>query len=101
MAFVEDLAPFFDDVSGFAVVATITRGATPVVTCNVIFDRPSEPVGLYDQEIEELSPRVKGPTAELATVKRGDTVTVSAVAYRVERLRPDGTGVTILHLALI
>lgn len=100
MAFVEDLSPFFA-LTDFGVSAAITRGAVPVVTCNVIFDQPTQPIGIYEQEVEEALPRATGRTADLDAVRRGDRVTVSAVAYRIERIRHDGTGVTVLHLAVL
>jgi hypothetical protein len=94
----EDLSQFFDD---FAVVATITRGASPVVavvTANVIFDLPSQSVTLYETEVEEPAPFLMAPASVLANVKRGDDVSVNGAAYKVERIRPDGTGLTRLDL---
>lgn len=98
MAFVEDLTVFFNPAD-FAVAAVFTRGAATVATCNVIFDDPTHEVALYEQALEEIAPRLRARTADVAAVRRNDLVTVNAVVWRVERLAADGTGVSTLYLA--
>lgn len=97
MAFAEDLTVFFS-LADFAIPAVFTRGATTVATCAVIFDDPTHEVGLYEQAAEELIPRATARAADVASVRRGDTVMINATAYRVERLTGDGTGVATIYL---
>lgn len=97
--FTEDLSQFFDEQTGFAVRARFTRGAVEVATASVIFSDPSQSVEIYAVDLEESAPTLLAPTAPLAAVKRKDTVAVNGATYSVERLRPDGTGITTVYLA--
>ncbi|MCA1567242.1 MAG: head-tail joining protein [Acidobacteria bacterium] len=97
--FTEDLLQFFDVNRGFAVQAVFKRGETVLATVAVIFNDPSQSVEIYSTQIEEAAPFLQAPTASLAAVKRGDTATVNGATYRIERIRPDGTGVSTVYLA--
>lgn len=86
MAFAESLPGFFTD---FGVTATI--GAASV---RGIFDAPSaEMFG-----IGGTNPTFTCATADVVSVAEGQAVTISAVAYTVTAVKPDGTGVSVLHL---
>ena len=99
MAFIEDLSLFFDVTKGFAVSAVFKRGATVLATVSVIFNDPSQAAAIYGTPIEESAPFLQAPTASLVAVKRNDTATVNGATYRVETIRPDGTGVSNVFLA--
>ncbi len=97
MAFTEDLAQFFEP-KDFAVVAVFTRAGVPVSTTNVIFDDAAQSVSLYETSVEEAAPFLLAPTAVVAPVKRKDAVAVNGANFIVERLHPDGTGLTTIYL---
>lgn len=88
--FVEDLAPFFDTVTGFAQACTFSNG----VTADCIFDNG------YAEALQGAgtTPTLTAATSTVATVVRGNTVTVNSVSYAVANVEADGTGVTILVL---
>ncbi len=94
--FVEDLSVFFEE---FGVPAVFTRGLTTIATLKAIFNDPSQSVEINNTDIEEPAPFLQAPTASLAAVKRGDTATVNGATYRIERIHPDGTGMSLLMLA--
>lgn len=90
MAFAEDLDPYFDTADGFA-VAAVFNGS---LTVNCLFENA------YGDALGAAGtiPLLTGPSAELATIERGDTVVVASVSYTVQNVEPDGTGVTLLRL---
>ncbi|HYY95280.1 MAG TPA: hypothetical protein VE713_12245 [Pyrinomonadaceae bacterium] len=94
--FDEDLSRFFEE---FAVEAVFKRAGAPVATANVIFNDPSQPVTVYETEVEEPAPFLLAPAAALADVLREDAVAVNGADYTVERIRPDGTGLVRMDLA--
>jgi hypothetical protein len=100
--FAEDVSQFFDQ-GEFAVEAVFTRevgGETvEVATASVIFNDPSHEVALGQANVEEPAPFLMAPAASLAAVRRRDAVAVNGAGYTVERLHPDGTGLTIAYLA--
>jgi hypothetical protein len=97
--FEEDLSPFFDETTGFGVRAVFTRGGAQIATVAVIFNDPSQSVEFYNTDIEEPAPFLQAPTASLAAVRRMDAATVNGATFRVERIHPDGTGMSIATLA--
>jgi hypothetical protein len=99
--FQEDLSPFFDVTTGFAVDAVFTRGVATIATVAVIFNDPSNSVDINNTDIEEPAPFLQAPTASLVALKRRDTATVNGATYRVEGIHPDGTGTSIVRLAEI
>jgi hypothetical protein len=97
--FAEDLSLFFDVMTGFAQSAVFKRGTATIATVAGIFNDPSKSVEIYNTDVEEPAPFLQAPTASLAAVKRGDTATVDGATYRVERIHPDGTGMSLVTLA--
>jgi hypothetical protein len=97
--FQEDLSLFFDQTNGFAVSVVFNRGVTVLATVACIFNDPSQSVEIYNTDVEEPAPFLQAPTASLSAVKRGDTATVNGTTYRIERIHPDGTGLSIINLA--
>ncbi|HEY0545315.1 MAG TPA: head-tail joining protein [Pyrinomonadaceae bacterium] len=97
MAFTEDLTLFFDP-DGFAIEAVFNLSPTPR-TASVIFNTPSQAVDIYDAQVEADAPNLLAKTSDLSGVKRGTTVTVNSVAYKVERIADDGTGVSTVYLS--
>lgn len=90
MAFAEDLDPYFDTADGFA-VAAVFNGS---ITVNCLFENAySDALGAAG-----TVPLLTGPTAELATIDRGDAVVISAVSYIVQNIEADGTGVSLLRI---
>lgn len=84
--FAEDLAPFFS-TDEFATQATI--GGDPV---RVIFEQPfAEPFGAA---LETTQPQCWAPSASVATVRQGAVVVIGGNTYKVERIEPDGTGIS-------
>lgn len=84
--FAEDLAPFFA-VEGFATEATIGGAAV-----RVIFEQPfADPFGAA---LETTQPQCWAPSASVATVRQGAAVVIGSNAYKVERIEPDGTGIS-------
>lgn len=88
--FAEDLAPFFNAVTGFAQACAFSNG----VMANCIFDNG------YGEALQGAgtTPTLTAATAEVATVVRGHTVTINTVSYAVANVEADGTGVTTLVL---
>lgn len=88
--FVEDLTPFFDTVTGFAQACAFSNG----VTADCIFDNG------YAEALQGAgtTPTLTAATSTVATVVRGNTVTVNSVSYAVANVEADGTGVTTLVL---
>jgi hypothetical protein len=90
MAFVEDLAPFFN-TDDFAVDATLGG-----VAVRVIFDAAySEPLG---NMVEGTGPVATIATADAAGAVHGTNLVIGATTYKVRGIEPDGTGVTLLRL---
>jgi hypothetical protein len=86
MAFAESLPGFFTD---FGVTATI--GAASV---RGIFDAHSaEMFGIGGS-----NPTFTCAAADVVGITEGQAVNINAVAYTVTAVKPDGTGVSVLHL---
>lgn len=98
--FDEDLSLFFD-TDDFAVRAVIKRGTTFIIELDAIFTAASQSVEIYDAEIEEPLPTLMVRSGDISGVRRGDAVTVSGSSFRVEKITPDGTGVSIVFLAAL
>lgn len=95
MAFDEDLDIYFD-LDGFAVECLINT--VPPRTIKVIFNSPTESLGLYEANVEAAAPYLKCQSADIAGVKRGRTATINAVTYTIERVAHDGNGTSNLYL---
>jgi hypothetical protein len=99
MAFAENLAPFFDTTTGFAVVATIkTAAGATLRTANVILTTPVQELNVFDNGLEATLPFIQLQTADLASVDHTYTVTIAAVQYRIVKRNDDGTGISFLWI---
>lgn len=88
--FAEDLAPFFSD-GDFATPAVIGGE-----TVHVIFEQPfADPFGAV---VDATQPQCWAPSGSVAHVRQGTAVTINGTAYRVDRVEPDGTGISRLVL---
>jgi hypothetical protein len=90
--FAETISAFFDVASGFAVSATWTPGAGSPVAGVLIFDHAN--TVLEDLGVVTSEPMATMPTSQWAAIAVGDTVTISAVAYRVRSILAEGDGAT-------
>lgn len=85
MAFVENLAPFFDADTGFGVTATLTpSGGGAASAAVVLFDAEAE---VFDGEAIAVATTITLPAAEWPAVREGDVVTLAAASYRVRQVR--------------
>lgn len=98
MAFTEDLELFFDEEDGFAVPAIFTVDGTDR-SVSVIFNDPTQAIEIYGVEIEAGAPSLVAQEDNLDGVRRGTSVEVNNVEYRVERVRASGTGTAIVFLS--
>ena len=90
MAFTEQFTDFFNS-SEFAVVATY-NGATSV---NVIFDHEyTEMFGAAGN-----NPFVTAAASDFASNPRGLPLVIESVAYTIQNIEPDGTGIVRLQLS--
>jgi hypothetical protein len=78
----------------FSVPATVG-----LVTVNGIFTKEYETKVLLGLDIEGSSAVFTCRTSEVSGAARGDTVTILTVAYRVDTIEYDGTGVSMLILS--
>lgn len=97
MAFTENLDQFFD-TDDFAVSAVITKTGGATVNVPVIFNTPSQSVEIYDTAIETDAPFCQVQTSKIPGVKKGNTITVEAKSYTIEKISNDGSGVSTLFL---
>ena len=99
MAFAEDLSQFFD-TDDFAVLAVFTRAGEPLVTAYVIYNGPSHAVRVEGTAVEEAAPFLLAQAEAVEEVLRKDDVAVDGEGdFVVERVHPDGTGLTLIYLA--
>lgn len=96
----DDLALFLSP-DEFGTAATYRKRATVLdLSIEGIFDAERS-VGSIGEgaDIASVSPQLLVRTADLpAGAGDGDLVTISAVAYTVRFLEPDGTGMTLIKL---
>lgn len=92
MAWVEDLAPFFDTET-FSVTAIIA--GQPVVG---IFNNASVLTEGYDGVMETVRPEFICRSSDVASVLHGADATINSVSYKVRGTRPDGAGMTLIIL---
>jgi hypothetical protein len=90
----------FVDIDDFAVAATYVKSGGGTSTVNGIFD--NEYFGADAQAgvlFVSAQPRFLIRSSDLPTgATFGDTITISAIAYTVRVIQPDGTGMTTLVL---
>jgi hypothetical protein len=60
--------------------------------------RGGDAVEINDIRIEASEPTFQCRTSETTAVRRGDTVTIAATEYTVERYQRVGIGVTVFYL---
>ncbi len=90
MAFLEDLTPFFSTAE-FADLATIGG-----VEVRVIFERPfADPFGAV---VDSSQPQCLAPSASVLHAHQGTAVVIAGSRYTVERVEPDGTGISRISL---
>lgn len=89
--FAEDLSAFFSSVE-FSVPCTLPGGAV----VQVVFDEQHQDAlgGVF----EASGPTALGQTADLSALQHGSALQISARAWRVAGIQPDGTGLTRLIL---
>ena len=98
MAFTEDFGVFFNE-SDFAVGATITLQTGATRQIKIIFDAVTQNVSLYDTNIEANTPNFQCQSSDMAGVKtRVSTIAINGKTYTIERIEPDGTGVSTVYL---
>lgn len=89
MPMLENMAAFFNPAE-FATTATIAGVAVPV-----IFEQPY--ASAFGEALDATAPVCVLPTAAAAVV-RGDSIAINGVTYQVDRVEPDGTGLSRLTL---
>jgi hypothetical protein len=99
--FTEDLTAFFQ-TADFAYAATWTpaAGGGPY-TVNVIFDNAYREYGLGEADQAGRAPQCEAPDDQLAQgsgMKRGDTLVINSITYKVGNVEADGTGVSLITL---
>ncbi len=97
MAFTEDIGAFFEETD-FATPAKITLQTGGVRKIPVIFDASAQVVSLYDTNVEANTPQFLARTADLFGVKTRTSVSIDNKIYTIERIEPDGTGVSTVYL---
>jgi len=97
--FTADLDIFFND-SDFAQSATLTTGGATVTTPTVVFFRDVYAVDPHtgQVDIDHDQPSVIGKTADFTAAKHKDTLVINSTTYYVNRILPDGTGVSNIWL---
>lgn len=94
-----DLAVFFD-TDAFAQTAVYTRLGYVGVQIPVIFDSEySVAQEMGEPGIGDSSPQALCKTAEVENASRGDMLVVGGTIYYVQKVKPDGTGITTLILS--
>lgn len=78
--------------------AEASFNTSPAVVARGWFTEGSDAVAMYGGEVEAVQPSFTCKTDAVASVTRGRTATIDAVAYTVERIQKLGTGVSVLYL---
>lgn len=95
----EDLDAFLN-VDEFAVTATVTLHDGTTKAVRGIFDDPYLNAQLGEYEADSSRPRLTCKEADVALVRRGDTVEIDGRVYDVlTSAQPDGTGMALLEMA--
>lgn len=99
MALTEDLSAFFD-TDEFAEAGTITRPGDDdfIRTAKPIIDRATEDVENQGSRVVANAFIATCKTADIDGVKPKDILTAGAIAYRIESVSHEGTGVSYLEL---
>ena len=92
--FTEDLADFFK-TADHGTAASYTHAAT-TTTVNGLFEKAY----LETFNTQGSQPTFMCATADVSSAAHGDTLVIGGTTYSVVGVEPDGTGVTLLRLAL-
>lgn len=99
--FTEDLSIFFS-TGDFAVDAVWTpAGGGGPFTIQVIFDNAYQGFNVGEADQAGREPQCLARDSQLAQgsgMKRGDSIVINAVTYKVGNIEPDGTGVSRISL---
>ena len=99
--FTEDLSVFFDSATGHASDALWTLQGGGSFTIQVIFDNAYREVGLGEADQAGREPECLAREDQLAQgagMKRGDSIVINTVTYKIGTVEPDGTGVSRVTL---
>lgn len=83
--FTEDLTAFLPD---FSVPATLPGGSVVQVIFDAAFSAP------FGQAIESTQPVFVARTEDVGSLVQGSEVVIGSVTYQVERVEPNGTGMS-------
>ena len=97
MAFTEDFGVFFEETD-FAVGALITLESGLHRSISIIFDASAQVVSLSETNIEANTPQFICKSSDLIGVKKRDRISIENKNYSIERIEPDGTGVSTVYL---
>lgn len=82
----------FDKTAEF----TLTGGST--VCVKGWFTDATEQVSILTGEVEAVKPSFACVASAIATVKRGNTVSICDTVYTIERIERTGVGSAVVHL---
>lgn len=103
MAFTENLDIFLN-VGDFAVPVTVTLPGPSTVTFNAIFDSPFMDASLGEIVLDTTAPTLTCKMTDAlfngAYLPRGTAIVVNAGNYSVLEVKPEGTGMAIIRLAI-
>lgn len=93
-----DLDSIFEGSDLDQVDATFTVSGPATVVTKGFFTGPSDAVEMLDTRIEAMQPTFMARTSAITAVRRGNSVTISATAYTVERIQKLGDGMSVCYL---
>ena len=93
----EDLSPFF---AGLDAVPVVIHNSLGDRTITGYFDNSFFNSQIGETILESTQPRVTCKTSDVEGVPRESTLTIEGVLYSIIEPQPEGTGMTILRLAI-
>lgn len=90
-----DLDVFFSD---FSVNAVLSPSGGYPRSIKVIFDNAYENIELFSG-IGTTGPIAQAKDADVMDIARNDLLTVNGRSYYIGKIKPDGTGITIMGLS--
>lgn len=90
-----DTAAIYSD---FAISVTFTPASGSPVTTNAIFTEPAEVFDLLESQMTAVAPTLMVATSEITDVRKGDSVTVDAREFTIERIQKCGTEDSVVYL---
>ena len=91
----------FFDTDEFGSSATFTDvSAGTSSTVKGIFDKDQQEI-IGDSEVGLIEdvPKFHCKTSDVSSAVFDDTLAVNSVTYKIKKIEPDGTGMTVLHLS--